>query len=345
MMTEQALDVSYILPIKASRPVVDAEWVEYLRWISANAREVLVVDSSDAEIFGRHEASWGQLVRHVPLQPDLATPMGKVGNVMTGVRLARFEKIIIADDDVRYDMASLAQVVRSLDDADVVRPQNYFDPLPWHARWDSGRMLLNRMMGGDWPGTLGVRRGGLLATDGYDGNAMFENLELVRTVIAAGGTERVLLDAFVLRRPSSTPHFWSQRIRQAYDEFARPHRMLWQLATLPLVVALIATGKWRIAVLLAVCVVGVAEAGRRRSGGARFFPASTSLFAPVWLLERAICSWIALVSRVCIGGVRYRGRTLHLAANSMRVLKERHARLQDRPIMTAAHHIDRYRSA
>jgi hypothetical protein len=185
-MSEPVLDVTYILPIRASVPVLATEWTEYLRWLSATTGEVLVVDSSAPEVFRVHAESWGRIVRHVPPEPGLVTPMGKVGNVLTGVRLASHERLVLADDDVRYDIVSLRRVARALSDVDVVRPQNYFDPLPWHARWDTGRMLLNRMTGGDWPGTLGVRRSNLLGTGGYDGNAMFENLELVRTVLAAG---------------------------------------------------------------------------------------------------------------------------------------------------------------
>ena len=63
---------------------------------------------------------------------------------------------------------------------------------------------------------------------------MFENLELVRTVVAAGGREATLYDLFVPRRPSTAGHFWSQRVRQAYDEIARPGRMAVQLALLPI---------------------------------------------------------------------------------------------------------------
>jgi hypothetical protein len=48
------------------------------------------------------------------------------------------------------------------------------------------RTLLNRASGGDWPGTLGVRRSALQRTGGYDGSAMFENLELVRGEAHAG---------------------------------------------------------------------------------------------------------------------------------------------------------------
>src|SRR5918912_708810 len=92
---------------------------------------------------------------------------------------------------------ALAAIVAELDSADVVRPQNYFDPFPWHACLDTARSLLNRISGGDWPGTLGVRRSRLLATHGYDGKVLFENLELVRTVKAAGGVEAVPPGFFV----------------------------------------------------------------------------------------------------------------------------------------------------
>ena len=303
--------------------MASGELADYIRWI-ADRMETIVVDGSASTVFENHAAAWGHLVRHVPPAPELITPMGKVGGVLTGVRLASHDRVIIADDDVRYDDESLARVVAALDHADVVRPQNYFVPLPWHARWDSGRSLLNRLSGGDWPGTLGVRRALLMRTGGYDGAAMFENLELVRTVVAAGGREAVLLDAFVARRPSSARHFWSQRVRQAYDELARPPRLLAQLAVLPASAALVATAGWPALGVLAAAVAGVAEFGRQRAHGTRVFPASTSLFAPALLAERAVCSWLALGARLLLGGVPYRGTILRHAATPMRVLRSRH---------------------
>ena len=129
--------VSYILPIKSATPNTSAELRAYIAWIAARA-EVIVVDGSSEAIFAAHEREWGAGIRHVAPAPDLISPMGKVGGVLTGLRLASHEAVIIADDDVRYDDASLAQVVAALATADVVRPQNYFEPLPWHARWDSG---------------------------------------------------------------------------------------------------------------------------------------------------------------------------------------------------------------
>ena len=98
-------------------------------------------------------------VRHLPPDADLKfMSNGKVRGVMTGLRRASHETVILADDDVRYTEEGLAQMAAALDRADVVRPQNYFDPLPWHPRLDTARALINRSTGGDWPGTLGVRR-------------------------------------------------------------------------------------------------------------------------------------------------------------------------------------------
>jgi Glycosyltransferases, probably involved in cell wall biogenesis len=195
--------------------------------------ELIIADGSSDEIFTLHSALFPSRARHVRPDPNLTTPMGKVGGVLTGIALATHERMIIADDDVRYDAMSIGEIRAALDHADVVRPQNYFSPLPFHAAWDTGRSLLNRISGGDWPGTLGVRRSAIRRANGYDGSAMFENLELVRTVIASGGTESVRPDIYVLRRPSTSRHFWSQRIRQAYDELARPARLIVQLAILP----------------------------------------------------------------------------------------------------------------
>jgi hypothetical protein len=316
--------VTYILPIRGDGPATGGDLDDYMRWLAPRV-ELIVVDGSPPAVFAAHAAAWGAIVRHVAPAPDLVTPMGKVGGVLTGVRLSSHERLVIADDDVRYDAEALARVTGALDGADVVRPQNYFDPLPWHARWDSARTLINRASGGDWPGTLGVRRSALERTGGYDGSAMFENLELVRTVVASGGREAVLLDAFVARRPSTARHFWSQRVRQAYDELARPRRLAAQLAVLPAALAAAAAFGWPALAAGALAVVGVAEAGRRRAGGTRVFPASTALLAPVWVAERAICSWLAVASRLALGGVPYRGTVLRHAATPMGVLRARHA--------------------
>jgi len=308
--------LSYVLPIRTAAPRADLAL--YLRWLAERV-EVIVVDGSDPDVFDAHRAAFGPGVRHVPVDPVRVTPMGKVGGVMTGVALASNDHVLIADDDVVYTEAELERVDRWLDDVDVIRPQNWFDSLPWHARWDTGRILLNRMTGGDWPGTLGVRRSTFLRAGGYAGDVLFENLELVRTIEAAGGRSAVDLALLVRRRPPETPQFLDQRVRQAYDELARPGRLLVFLAVLPFVMM---TGR-RGAAAVATGTVLAAEMGRRRSGGRRVFPPTSALWAPLWVAERSVTSWLALGSRVRLGGVRYRDGILRRAATPKRELRQR----------------------
>jgi hypothetical protein len=257
--------------------------------------------------------------------------MGKVNGVVTGVRECGHERVVLADDDVRYEPAALRRTAELLDRADLVRPQNYFDELPWHARWDTARSLLNRVFTGDpafpvgdFPGTLAVRRQTFLASGAYDGDALFENLELMRTVRAAGGTVLTPLDLYVARRPPSAAHFASQRVRQAYDDFALPARLGAFLAIGPLAAALAWRGRRRSLALAALGAIAIAETGRRRAGGAEWFPFSGSLLAPVWIAERSVCAWLAVGARLR-GGVRYGDGRLRHSATPMRRLRRRYS--------------------
>jgi len=324
---QNGVPLTYILPFKARAPVSD-ELLDYLRGLAALdvASQILVVDGSEPAIYANFAARCPDAVEHVGVDPDLsALANGKVRGVLTGVRHARHPLLVIADDDVRYDEASLAAVVTTLEQAEIVRPQNFFAPLPWHACLDTARMLINRVTGGDWPGTLGVRRSALQATAGYDGDVLFENLELVRTVTAAGGRELRPLDLFVRRLPPRTAHFWSQRVRQAYDEFARPARLMVSLALVPgVLLAIVALGWPAIGVAVTVPIV-MAEAGRRLGDGTKVFPAVASLAAPLWVLERGLCAWAAVLMRLGLGGVPYAGRIVRRAATPVRILARRHA--------------------
>jgi hypothetical protein len=327
------LAVSYVLPLRHDT-VEDEDVAElgvYVRRLATVVDDVVVVDGSPRPVFDAHAAAFGDAgsVRHLPPDPRYSFANGKVDGVLTGLDLARNEAVVVADEDVRWDAAELARAASLLGDADVVRPQNYYSPLPWHARWDTARILLNRAIGADYPGTLAVRRSTLLDAGGYDGHAMFENLELIRTVRAVGGTVDSPLDLYVRRLPPTFRQFRSQRVREAFDDFAQPPRLVASLAVLPLVVSALARRRRRaLAVALVVLPVLAAERGRRRAGGRRYFPASCVPFAPLWVLERAVCSWIAVGCRVVRGGPRYRGRVMRLAANPQRELRRRlHARV------------------
>lgn len=314
-------DMTYVLPLRRPRPAEDAGFSAYVQWL-ATRLPTIVVDGSDPEVFSAHRVWFGPSVTHVPVDPDLAAGNGKVSGVLTGLRLAANDKLLIADDDVRYDDAGLLRMSELLERSEVVRPQNYFSPLPWHARWDSARSLVNRAFGADYPGTLGVRRRWLLDTGGYDGDCLFENLELIRTIEAAGGRVADATGFYVRRLPPSTRHFWSQRTRQAYDSFAQPARLVAELALAP-AITVAAIRQPRALLGLAGAAVVVAEVGRRRDGGTAVFPASAPWFAPLWVAERAVCSWLAVWHRARRGGMPYGGTVLKKAANPERELRRR----------------------
>jgi Glycosyltransferase like family 2 len=317
-----SLPLTYVLPIRTRDGEDGASDLDrYLAWLSERV-DLVIVDGSDAEAFERHRRGWSAFGRHV--RPDAAVRCanGKVRGVLTGVRLARNERLVVADDDVRYDDATLRRISSLLDRADLVRPQNHFVPAPWHARWDTARTLVNRALGQDFPGTLGVRRSFLRRVGGYDGDVLFENLELIRTVEAAGGR---VIDApwlYVARRPPTVRRFLEQRPRQAYDDWAQPARFAAFLSVVPA----LAVAAWRRPATIPIAAgaaVAIAELGRRRNGGAEVFEPSSSLFSPLWIVERGLLSWVALARGTVGRGSPYAGAVIRRAASSPRELARR----------------------
>lgn len=314
--------LSYVLPLR-SRPGDRGteELTGYLEWLSERV-ELVIVDGSDRSSFRTHRDLWSTFATHVPPADDIRCANGKVRGVLTGLRLATRERVVIADDDVRYDDDGLRHMARLLAGADLVRPQNYFDPLPWHARWDTARILSNRAVGSDFPGTLGVRRSFLASVGGYDGDVLFENLELMRTVTAAGGRIVDQPTLFVRRRPPTFARFLEQRPRQAYDDWAQPLRFAVFLATGP-ALAVLARHRPRGLVLAAGATIFVAGIGRARNGGRRVFDRASPLFAPLWVGERAILAWVALARGLMGRGCPYAGTVISRAATPARVLRRR----------------------
>jgi hypothetical protein len=329
--------VSYLLPLRWTEPGPIEDLAGYLALIGQEVDEVVVIDGSPAALFERHAEALRGIGRHLAPDPDIECEMGKVSGVLTGVRRSSHERLVIADDDVRYELPALRRTVKLLGDVDLVRPQNYFDELPWHARWDTARSLLNRVFTGDvtfpvgdFPGTLAVRRSTFLDSGAYDGDALFENLELMRTIRAAAGVVATPLDLYVARRPPSASHFRSQRVRQAYDDFAIPARLGFFLTLAPVAIWLAAHRRRRLGAC-ALVAIATAEVGRRRAGGARHFPLSGSLLAPAWIAERSLCSWIALGARLR-GGVRYGDGRLKHSATPMRRLRRRYSEPSPPPV-------------
>ncbi|WP_342001550.1 glycosyltransferase family 2 protein [Microbacterium sp. LWH7-1.2] len=313
MLQPEALE--YVLPLRWESDEGLDELTAYLRRLSEWV-DVTVVDGSPASRFEEHRRAW-TFLRHVP--PALAGANGKARGAMTGIAISRHDRVVIADDDVRYERADLVRLSDLLRIADFVRPQNVFRPLPWHARWDTGRSLLNRALGGDFSGTVGVRRSALRGRP-YDTDVLFENLELERTVRAHGGRVIVAHELCVTRRPPSVNRFLEQRVRQAYDDFAQPARLVRELLVLPIVVTAVLRRRWAALAVGVTAVAVLAETGRRRGGAAKAFPRTSALWAPLWLAERAVTVWIALGLRLR-GGVRYRESRISRAATPLRRLK------------------------
>ena len=314
--------LSYVLPLRRWDAAEDRELADYLHWL-AHGAEVIVVDGSAETIFAAHRRSFGAGIRHLAVDAELTGRYGKVNGVITGVRAASHEKVIIADDDVRYGEEQLARVWQLLDRHHLVRPQNYFDPAPWHARWDTARSLLNRAVGSDFPGTLGVRRSAFLAVGGYDGDCLFENLELIRTVEAAGGSVASPLDLFIRRLPPTARRFVSQRVRQAYDDLALPGRLAAELALAPAAAWALRRRSIGLVAGAGAGAIAVAEIGRRRGGGRSVYARSAALWAPAWVAERGVCIWLAVGSRLLWGGVPYAGTVLSKTATPARLLRRR----------------------
>lgn len=317
-------DATYILPLKWNVDAGLEELADYLgrlvRWI-----RVVVIDGSDEELFRAHAARFPAEVEHRHPDP-MPGANGKVAGVLTGIRAADGEFLVLADDDVRYERAQLHRILGMLEEGDIVRPQNFLAPLPWHARLDTARSLVNRAFGADYRGTFALRRSTLVEAGGYDAHVLFENLELLRTIKAAGGREIRANDLFVRRLPPTAGHFAGQRARQAYDDFAQPWRLALELCWLPLIlvacVRMVVHRRPGLAIAWPLAACAVAEIGRRRDGGSTVFGPTAALWAPAWVGERAVSIWIAL-GYWLTGGIPYAGTRLKVAAHSTPELRRR----------------------
>jgi hypothetical protein len=202
-----------------------------------------------------------------------------------------------------------------LDEHEMVRPQNYLSPLPWWARMEAARMLVNRgvLRTGDYPGTCGLRRSAMLRVGHYDGDVLFDNEEIVRHFIVKGATVCHANDFFILKRPPTLAKWREQRPRQAYEDFVMRAKTLAFMAVLPVAgLALALSGAGALlayAAAIAACAIIVAERGRR--GRARgFFPARVTLHAPLWVLERSLSVYWALYWRIAYGGYPFGDKLL-----------------------------------
>jgi hypothetical protein len=300
---------TYILPIRRVRPSQTEmkDFASYFRALASANCEVLVVDGSPASVFDEHDRAWSATCRHVKVDPQYRYLNGKVNGIHTGVDLAGCAKIIIADDDIRYTAANIERICLLLDQHEMVRPQNYLKPLPWWARLEAARMLLNRALlrTGDYPGTCGFLRSAMRRVGHYDGDVLFDNEEIVRHFALNGARICNALDFFILKRPPTLSKWWEQRPRQAYEDFVMWAKTAFFLSLLPACLALcLWTGpKTALAYVALISLASTLLALRgRRAGGRQFVPAWVSLYAPLWILERSLSVYWAIYWKLAHGG-------------------------------------------
>lgn len=299
---------TYICPIRCNMVNKSAisEFREYWKTLDQLGCEVLVVDGSPPEVFETHDKEWLHC-RHIKVDQKYTYLNGKVNGIMTAVPQAKHEKIILADDDVRYDASDVQRTLEGLEKFDVVRPQNYFHPLPFWTRLDAARILLNRafLPEGDFPGTFGFLKSVFEAAGPFDGDVLFDNEELIKHLQNFGARICYANDFFILRKPPAFNKWLEQRPRQAYEDFVMKEKSAFFLSLLPLHLLLGLTGKRKslslLTISLSIFAIHKAWKARKKEAG-KFFPVHTPFYAPLWLLERSISVYIAIYWKLVKGG-------------------------------------------
>ncbi|MEN3368097.1 MAG: hypothetical protein V7609_240 [Verrucomicrobiota bacterium] len=309
---------AYLLPIRrtAFSATEAAELANYFRILNAAGCDVLVIDGSSPSVFQQHRDVWRSLCRHEEVDRSFDYLNDKVNGIHTGVNLALVEKIILADDDIRYTPAQIERVCELLDDFEVVRPQNFLSPLPWWARMEGARMLINRatLRTADYPGTCAFRRAAMLRVGHYDGDVLFDNEEIIRHFAREGARISYATNLFVQKLPPRLKKWIEQRPRQAYEDFGLRTKtaLFFGLPLVAIVVGLAAgfTAVLFYAAAVAASAMVLAAAGRLRGAAAKYFPASVCLFAPLWILERTLSTYWALYWHAVHGGYPFGDKVL-----------------------------------
>jgi hypothetical protein len=312
------IQATYLLPIRRAR-LERGEVTrlgDYFKLLRLAGCEVLIVDGSPKSIFEEHKRSWERFCLHVAPDPKYNYLNGKVNGVHTGVALASCERIILADDDIRYTAGDIKRMCYLLDRFEMVRPQNFFHPLPLWAGVETARVLINRgvLRAGDYPGTCGFRRSTMHRVGPYDGDVLFDNEEIVRHFALHNSTIKYAVDFFILKRPPTFTKWLEQRPRQAYEDFVMRAKTAAFLSLLPvtLILSYFRGASAGLLLLAAISLISIllSARGLLRNAAHRFFPSSSPLYAPLWIIERSISVYWAVYWRVRYGGYPFGERLL-----------------------------------
>ncbi len=313
-----SLTCTYLLPLRrfiygAKEAAALADYFELLLSLGC---DILVVDGSVDNIFAQHHNAWSALCRHVRVDRRFGYLNDKTNGIHTGIEQALHEKIVLADDDIRYSAESLGELLKRLDEHDVVRPQNYLDPLPWWAAMEAARMLINRatLRTADYSGTCAFWRRAMLEAGHHDGDVLFDNEEMIRHFVTTGADVDYAENLFVLKRPPTLRKWIEQRPRQAYEDFGLRAKtaLFFSLPIVILAAGFFLARRELAGLLLALFSLSIllATCGRHRGVAARYFPFWIIFVAPMWIVERCLSSYWALYWLLRYGGYPFGGTLL-----------------------------------
>jgi hypothetical protein len=294
---------TYLVVIERDREPADdlRDLASYLSTISVADCEVIVVDGSPSPIFESNRAILRWVSRHVAARPRHRNFTGGIDSVRTAVDVSGCDKIIIADENVRYHPDAIESVCDLLDLHEVVEPQDYFEPLPWWSGIEAGRMLVHRGVEPlpDHGATFGIRRSSIRGLRGVD-IAWSNGEDAVRRLASQGAEVFSACEIFVRRLPPPLDHWLRELPRQADDDFAMPVKTAFFFALLPIAIVLSALGGIRLAggYASAIALGSMVLAVRGRSGAATFFPLRACLCAPIWVFERSLSVYWALFRKL-----------------------------------------------
>jgi len=273
----------------------------YLSTINLAGCEVIVVDSSPAPVFEKNRRVLRWVSRHIAARPRHRSFSGAIDVIRTAIDVSTSDKVIVADENVRYDGTAVDSVCELLDFHEVVEPQDYFDPLPWWIGIEAGRMLVHRGVEPlpDHGATFGMRKAAVRGLRGVD-VAWSNGDDPVRHLTSQGAEVFSACDVFVRRLPPPLNDWLRDRPRQAGDDFDLPVKTAFFFALLPVAIVLAIVGGVRLAggYAGAIACASLVLAIRGRGRASAFFPLRACLSAPLWVFERSVSVYWALLQKL-----------------------------------------------
>ena len=118
-----------------------------------------------------------------------------------------------------------------------------------------------------------------------------------RRLAGVGAEVYPATDVFVRREPGRLGDWLSSRPKFAGDDFELPMKTAFFFSLVPMLVLLAVVGGLQLASGYAgvIAFAAIALAARGRAGATSFFPLRACLFAPLWVLERSLSVYWALL--------------------------------------------------